>query len=531
MDTQSKFLQDVVFYHQACGIKNIDEDTKKIGKALKIKSDIPIALIGLLRELCFYKPQYYWKREVAEEVDKLLSTYIDNGIEQFLRGFENSATEFFESIRAYENITKTVSEIRNVAFEESFKTRLFRNPIFGQICEDFLMNLYRVLKNIIDEYSDKDYSNLNTLGQVVPCLIKNGFTKSTSINLNLRNAVNHGNVFVDGNTVKYRFGKSPKSYENASIKYWDYDNIIDQSYDIACGILVGILRVLVRNPVVIIKHFDMSEYNAFQWFRLIYKNPKANILYLDKSQINEPQLNVNIETTIEDHDHLVFALIEIAKGAFMHFPNYERYFVGFTHNRSSSGFIRLTNEQLTESDEVAELYQMIIDAQDMLIMPILEQGINENAYKYHVFPKILSEFYKVIDTKDCSITDFKRLKATVILNKRYKKRDIKNFLSKIVGEIVKLETPQNPYERTKFGNEEADIVFLNVFIDSPNRGKFNLFPDNTAFVCSTHYYKDKNCPRLKDGGVMASLWNMYKKEKLGKNIQLAWNPKYKSPFA
>ena len=201
MDAESKFLKNIVFYHQACGIKNLDEDAKKIGKVLKIKSDIPVALIGLFRELCFYKPQYYWKREVAEEVDKLLSTYINNEIEQFLKGFENSSTEFFESIRAYENITKTISEIRNVAFEESFKTRLFRNPIFGQICEDFLMNLYRVLKNIINEYTDKDYSNLNTLGQIIPCLVKNGFTKSSSVNLDLRNAVNHGNVFVDGDGV------------------------------------------------------------------------------------------------------------------------------------------------------------------------------------------------------------------------------------------------------------------------------------------------------------------------------------------
>ena len=531
MDDESKFLQSILFYNQACGITKFDKEVVQIKKNSKIKTDVPITLVGLLRELCFNKPQYYWKRDVADEVEKSLINYLNEGVEEFEEGFESSTTEFFESIRAYENITRTITEIRNVAFQESFKTTLFRNSIFSQICEDFLMNLYRFLKSIVNEYSEKDYSNLNTLGQIIPCLVKNGFAKSTKVNLNLRNAVNHGNVFVDGDTINYRFGKSPKDYENASMKYWDYDNIIDESYDIACGILIGIIRVIAQNPEIIIKHFERSEHNAFQWFRLMYKNPKVSIKYLNKGQVNEPQLNVNIETKIEDHNHLVFALIELAKGAFIQFPNYEKYFVGYTHNRSASGFIRVTRKDLTQTDEVASLYQKIIDSQDMLIMPILEQDINENAYKYHVFPNLNSDHYEVLDIKDCSITDFKRLKATAILNKRYRKREIKNLISRIVKDMVHLKTPQNPYERTKFGEMEADIIFLNVFVNNPDRSKFNLFPDNTTFVCSVHYYKDNNCPRLKNGGVMASLWNAYKKEKLDKNIQLAWNPKYKSPIA
>ncbi len=527
MDDESRFLQSLIFYNQACGVKDLDQDSKKIKKITKIKGDIPIALLGLLRELSFTKPPYYWNRTVADEVEVNLNQLLDHGFTPFENGFENSTVEFFEAIRAFENITKGISEIRHVAFEESFKTTLFRNPVFAQICEDLLMNLFRVIKNIVDEYSEKDYSNLNTLGQILPCLSKNGFNYSTEINLNLRNAVNHGNVFVDGDTISYRYGKSPKTYENSSMKYWEYDRIIDDSYDIGCGILVGFLRVLASNPEIIIQHFQSSKMNSQQWFRLMYKNPKAHIKYLDEAQLNQPQLNVNIHTTIEDKNHLVFALIELAKGASIQFPDYDRYLVGFTHNRSSSGFIRLASDDLNLTDNVAELYQKLIDTQDILIMPIMETEINENAYKYHVFPKLGSKHYEVLDIKDCSIENFKRVKAKVLLNERFSKKDIRTLVERIVGEMLQLKTPQNPYEVTKFGETQADIVFLNVFVNNPDRRKFDLFPNNTAFVCSAHYYRDNNCPRLKDGGVMASLWNSYKKEKIGTNIQLAWNPNYK----
>ncbi|HAB51199.1 MAG TPA: hypothetical protein DCE80_03325, partial [Ignavibacteriales bacterium] len=72
----------------------------------------------------------------------------------------------------------------------------------------------------------------------------------------------------------------------------------------------------------------------------------------------------------------MFALIELARGAFFRFPQYDSYFVGFEHSRSSSGFIRLTKEQMLSTDDIGELYQMIVDCKDILMMPILSSEIN-----------------------------------------------------------------------------------------------------------------------------------------------------------
>ena len=520
-----KIMRSFEYYTLACGIKDQEQTLGKVQNISKIKSDIPISLFGIITDLCLNKPEYYWKRDIALEIENQLETYAEKDILKFNESIINSSTEFFESIRAFEDITNVINELRNVAFEEGYKTKLLRNPLLSQIYEDFLMNLYRLIKNVINEFSEKDYSNLNTLGAIVPCLKKHGFEKSTEININLRNAINHGNLFVRGNEVEYRYGKNAQSYSYETITIWEYDNLIDEAYDIGSGILFGILKVLSKHPETIESNHNASEENSREWYRLTYKNSKNRILYLNSvvsGNIN--QLNIHIQTNLENYNGLVFALIELARGAFFRFPQYNSYFVGFEHSRSSSGFVRLTSEQLLSTDDIGDLYKMIVDCKDILMMPILSNQININAFKFHVFPKIKSEYFEIQDIKDCSIQDFKRIKATAILTKKYSKKNIRIIIDKVISELKVLETPQNPYVESKFGKMDCDMVFVNIFIHSYDRKKFNLFPSNDSFVCTAHYYKDSSCPKLNHGGVMESLWSSYKKEK-HKNIIIAWNPK------
>lgn len=520
-----KIMKSFEFYTLACGIKEQEKTLHKVQDISKFKTDIPTSLFGIMTGLCLNKPEYYWKRDIALEIENHLETYAKNDILKFNKSIINSSNEFFESIRAFEDITNVITELRDVAFEEGYKTKLLRNPLLSQIYEDLLMNLYRLIKIIIDEFSEKDYSNLDTLGAIVPCLKKHGFEKSTEINIDLRNAINHGNLFVKGNKVEYRYGRNPQSYSYNTITIWEYDNLIDEAYDIGSGILFGILKVLSKHPETIESNYNASEKNAREWYRLTYKNSKIRILYLNSvvsGNIN--QLNIHIQTNLKNYTGLVFALIELARGAFFRFPQYDSYFVGYEHSRSSSGFIRLTKEQLLSTDDIGELYKMIIDCKGILMMPILSKEININAYKFHVFPKIESEYFEIQDIKDCSIQDFKRIKATAILSKKFSKKNIRIIIDKVISELKVLETPQNPNVESKFGKIDCDMVFVNIFTHCHNRKKFNLFPSNESFVCTAHYYKDSSCPKLNHGGVMESLWTSYKKEK-HKNIVIAWNPK------
>lgn len=286
----------------------------------------------------------------------------------------------------------------------------------------------------------------------------------------------------------------------------------------------------MNHPSILEKHAESSEENAFEWFKLMYKNETVRILDITKGKVNSSQLNVNIETNVDNKNHLVFILVELARGAFMLFPGYDRYLVGYNHNRSTSGFMRFTNTQLTNLSEVPDLYKAAIDSKDILMFDIMDSEINENAFKYHVFPKIKTKDYEALDIQDCSITNHKRIKAKIILSERLSKKKIKSIISKVTFELADLETPQNPHIETPWGQRQADIVLLDIFINNPNRKKFNLFPENTSFVGLAHYYKDESCPRLKNGNLMESLWKSYKKEKLKNNITLAWNPNYKTPL-
>ena len=524
MDIMQDLAKSLLFFNCACGLKDIDSDLKKIKRRFDIKTDIPISLIGLFYEFWNSNPQYYWKRDVAKEVELILDKHLQNDFNTFLNGLEKSSIEFFESIRAFENITSTVTEIRNTAFEEGYKTKLLRNPLFSQICEDFLMNEYRLLKNIMNEYSEKDYSGLNTLGKVIPCLKKFGFEKATSIDSDLRNAVNHGNVFVQGNKINYRFGKSANEYENKEITIWEYDRLIDESYDIACGILVGFLKILSKYPNLILNH-NLSEENAFEWFRLTYRSPKVTILYFTKVGGALTQLSIHIKTTIENKNSLFFALIELARGAYLRFPNYDCYFVGYEHNRSISGFIQVKRELFISTNDIGIIGQAIVDSGAILLTDILDANRNENAYKFHIFPKIKSEYFEVLNIKDISIENYKRIKADVILSKNHSKSNVRQIIENVIKQLTKLYTPQNPYYDTKYGDLDCDIVFINVFAHNDDRNKFNLFPNNESFVCLAHFYNTSDCPRLEHGGVMESLWQVYKKEKMNK-IEIAWNPKY-----
>lgn len=524
-DYIAEILKNFQFYNLACGFKDMENDLHKIMSVSKFKSDIPISLLGIMKELCLSKPQYYWKRDVALEIETVLDTFVKQDIERFNSAIIKSSKEFFESIRAYENISTMIIELRDVAFEEGYKTKLIRNPLFSQIYEDFLMNLYRVIRSIINEFSEKDYSNLNTIGAILPCLKKHGFNKSININVDLRNAVNHGNLFVQGNEIQYRYGHSPLDYKYEKISIWDYDTFIDEGYDIGCGIIVGLLKIISKYPEIIQNNDAISEENAREWFRLTFKNSKLSILYLDSvSSGGIHQLNVFVNTTIEDYNSLVFTLILLARGAFFRFPQYDSYFVGYEHNRSTSGFLRLTREQLLSSDDIGVLFKLVLESETILMLPILDGTINENAFKFHVFPKIKSDNFEVQDIRDCSITEYKRIKAKVILSEKYSKNKTRSIIELIVSEVKKLETPQNPYIETKYGDIDCDMVFLDIFTHSYDRKKFNLFPSNDSFVCTAHYYKDDSCPKLEHGGVMENLWKAYVKE-TRKNILIAWNPK------
>lgn len=525
-------IETFTFFQQSCS--NFDELTSRqdqIKNALAIQQnlDIPIILTGILHIITVTEPYYYWNKNVSEEVFGELSEYYKRDQQRFEKAFRNSLDHFFNAFNSYDYILAFYQELHDVSFTNDIKTILYRNPFYIQICENCLVNFYRSIKCIINEFSTSDYTNQETLGQIIPVLQKYNFIKSTSINVNYRNAINHGKAFVDGESITFRF-KDQGIDKLDSIKLHEFDYIIEESFDIATGILVGFLKLLVVNNNLL-HHCLANEYREailFEWFKFYYRSPNLKILYLNIGELDNSQLNIHLTTSISDKSCLFMALMQILRGANNYFPNYKSYFIGYKHPRSLDGWIKIPK---------AELDGIIDDLRNSRTPPKIAEGnvlmwdiqnyrVDEKAYKFHTFPQIVGQGWSLTNVRDCSISGFKRIKANLIIENRSTPKKIKKIIKEATEKTKELFTPQCPYMHLPFGEKPANCLFFYVFYKSQERHKFNLQPENTYFICLANYYESDNSPRLKNGGTFESLWKKYKKENMDK-IELAWNPKQK----
>jgi len=512
-------------FNYACGKENIDPtNCRKIMKEMDISKEIPFPLIGLCYDLTMNSPQYHWNRDVMFEVYKELTEFYKSNSDKTIDAFNNSQEHFFSAINSYFNIIKIYNELFDVAYEDELKTRIYRNPIYTQICEDCLMNFYRCIRNIIDIHSSENYSPQNTLGKIVPVLTKNNFPISSNININIRNAISHGNTIIISNEILFKYSEK-ENYITTSLKNWEYDKIINSHIDIAGGILVGFIKFIIENELLnSLLSSDLIEDYHFEWIKLFYRTQNTRILFINKATISPHQLNVAMQTSIDDKNVLIVTLIEIIKGINMIFPDYERYFISYNHNRSPRGFIRLNKNELSGENNIgtADLLKKVIENNDLMIWDIQNYEVDEIAYKFNVFTNIKRDEWELNEIRDCSIQNHKRIKANLILKRKMKSKEIKIVLKEAIEKIRILKTPRNPREDVPFGDLKADIVFLNVFYLSYQRDTYNISPNNKFFICLANYYKSNDVPKLKHGGLPKNIWKQLKKENIDK-IQIAWN--------
>jgi len=246
---------------------------------------------------------------------------------------------------------------------------------------------------------------------------------------------------------------------------------------------------------------------------------------MDRSAIGSPQLNVHLQTSIADKSILTFSLIEVLRGVCLTFPEYDRYFVSYLHNRSPQGFIRASRESLDGIAEIdnATLIQRVTKEQGILLWDIQDGEVDERAYKFKLFPQPRGTNWFVSDIQDCSIEDHKRIRANLIIDAVISTSEIKHVITKVVHILSSTETPKNPCLKTPFGRSEADMVFLKVFYKSTQRKAFSISPSNQYFICLAHYYCDETVPKLTHGSITKSIWDELSQEQLEKT-HLAWNP-------
>ena len=80
-------------------------------------------------------------------------------------------------------------------------------------------------------------------------LKKNGFDLIVKdVNVNIRNAINHGGVLLTNNDRELNFYYREKNQEMKMQMYdWEFETLINQLYDVCSGILLGMIQVFNGN--------------------------------------------------------------------------------------------------------------------------------------------------------------------------------------------------------------------------------------------------------------------------------------------
>ena len=201
-------------------------------------------------------------RQVYELLEKLYEEHSDN-----LEIDETIFKYFLMGYNSYSQISEIISDLRNFNISQEVKTRLYRLPTYTSIVESCLANFLRVIALLTGKAINKDYTSQNTLGKLVTVMNSNGYNEITkNINVNLRNAINHGKVEVKrdvvGEKISFYYVENRIS-KCIKLNMYEFDRIIDSAFDTASGVLLGLSLFINNNLNLLNIDNSKKEYTDF----------------------------------------------------------------------------------------------------------------------------------------------------------------------------------------------------------------------------------------------------------------------------
>lgn len=439
---------------------NIIKDTFSISE-----DNIQLFFIGILYDFIKTQPQYYFNRNVKDEVFYNLDNLFLEDNEKFSNAFFEHQNNFFSAINLYNHILETYNEFDDVTFAESTKIKIYYLPIITQLMEFCLNHLYRFILYVSDDFiTDKNYKDQNKLGA-------------------LKNSL----------------------------------------FDIASGCTLGIIQVLTNNNIINEKYIlSIDENTTQEYVKLFLHNENIRVKTFSKDMVGTTQLYLHIDIkNINDKNQIIHLLILIGKILYVVFPQFERYFIKYTHPYSIGGMISFENSQLykmSQEESVIKLDDYLSKESAILIPDIQDTNLDNRSYKFQIFPKISNREWEVIQIKDISIDGTKRFDAKIIVeDESISKEAVEAILFQAVKQIRIIENKYNPITKIKYGKVEADVVCMSIFFKSTKRKPYALLKSNEDFICTVNYYKSKSVPRIQLG-----FQDNYHFEQL-KKFDIYWN--------
>jgi len=501
----------------------VSNNTNLVDKVNTIKDkfsmseeNIQLFFIGILYDFIKTQPQYYFDRDVENEVFENFDNLFLQDSEKFSTAFFQQQNNLFSAINLYHHILETYNELDDVAFDESTKIKIYYLPIITQLMEFCLNHLYRFVLYIEDDFvTGKNYKEQNKLGSLKSSLNKLNYKFLTKIDIDFRNAISHGQVELNEEEIIYSFkdyGTREEVFK--TIKSYELEEIKNNLLDLASGCIMGIIKVLMKNNIINAVYLSsIDEKMTQEYVKLFLHNENVRVKTFSKGVIGSTQLNIHIDIkNINDKNKIIQLLVLIGKILYIVFPEYERYFINYRHPYSIGGMVSFENSQL---------YKMSKEESVILIPDIQDTNVDNRSYKFQIFPKVYGIGWEVIQIKDISLDGIKRFDAKILVeDSLITKESVEKLLFQAVSKIRVLENKYNPITKIKYGAVEADVVCISVFFKSNVRKRFALLKSNTSFICTVHYYKSKSVPKIKLGFQDNYLFEQLKK------LDIYWNINY-----
>ncbi|WP_278320124.1 SEC-C metal-binding domain-containing protein [Haloimpatiens massiliensis] len=510
------------FYSQFDLDKLLDQIDKNIDLCI---TEISHEMLYLLDKIVTTEPCSYWNTSVCGQVYKLLEDLYNNHSND-LEIDETIFEYFLMGYNSYLQISQTILDLRNFNIAQETKTLLYRLPTYTAILESCLSNFLRVIAFLTGKAINKDYTSQNTLSKLVAVVNKNGYEEiAKNINVNLRNAINHGKVAVKRQAIGERLcfyyieNHVSKCLE---LSVHEFDYMIDSAFDTASGVLLGLTLFINKHIELLNIDTVKRDYPAFS---LIAMQLSIPCIYCRSiSDIgNNKQLNVDIEIQNTDRAYIGQIATLMAILVFDHYKEYEQYMFSFSNPRMLTGWIRYTNKEIvdmyTQEKNFDVVLKSVIERGDFIIFDPSTEVVDLTEVKYFCFPNYTTDKYKINNIQDVSNQERKRLRAHLYIGDVENKEEILEVITNAIEWLKGIKNPPSPRIQQKHGLMEADSLYINVYKKDYRTNK-EILPNNKNFICFVDY-NSKGKTTLKNGGLPEYIWNKFYHEIIG-NIEIAW---------
>ena len=499
---------------------------KKINSKLNCSlKSCRLELVCLFDDLLNNIPCCYWDKSIYKQTISQLEILLKNN--PLIIIDESIMEHFLIAYNTYNEITSIINDLSNFNNNQIIKNRQYRIPTYVSIVEGCLANLFRFITLIINQTSQKDYSNICNLNTLCDVMKKNNFEMLISkIDVNIRNAINHGTVYFveDGKTINFNYNLNHKSC-SLELKYYQFDKLIDEVYDTASAIILGISYCLNNywNRVSI----NLTHESFVSWNLLCMQLSISAVRckYINKASIsNQLSLNVWIKNT--DRNYIIKIAIELATMLFEKYSTFDKYFIGFNNERLASSWIRFNNNEISDmvyrKRTLEDILKEVIIRNDILIFNPSTEQIDLNEIKYFHFPNYIGDNYIITNVQDASLEDRKRLKCHLFIGDIIRKDDILKIIHNCILWLKTLKNVDSPTIHHKYGEMEADSLYINVYHYNERHNKC-INPNNENFICFVDY-NVSGITSLKNGGITEKIWNELYHEKI-EYMDIAWREK------